>query len=222
MTSEDPLKDGISSVELVSSMGDDLAVVNAARVSMNKHTDEFRERDERLIQFLARNGHWTPFAQVMLKFRIKAPIFVARQWFKHEVGFVRNEVSRRYVKDTPEIYVPNDWRMASADIKQGSLDQTHEHTENIAWLARTCAQTDVKLYESMLKDGVAPEQARMVLPQSMYTEWIETASLAAYARLYRERSQPDAQKEIREYALAMGRLVPSSMIYSWYANVYGG
>lgn len=225
----DPLNDGISSVQLLNHMGDDLMVVNAARVSMAKESHwgidyesgiELRlsERDQRLIRYLARHKHWTPFSHPQVQLRIKMPIFVARQWFKHTVGFTRNEVSRRYVDDTPELYMPNDWRLRAPNVKQGSSDEVLQDTSLFNW----CSPRDVMLacvdmYEAMLGIGVAPEQARMILPQAMYTEFIETGSLAAYARLASLRLDTHAQKETRAYAQAIAAIMYELFPVSWEA-----
>ena len=222
-----PLGDNISSVQLVDHMGDDLMVVNAARVSMAKesgweHDSEslfLSERDKTLISYLARHNHWTPFSHPQIQLRIKMPIFIARQWFKHMVGFTRNEVSRRYVDDTPEVYVPTEWRKRAANVKQGSSDELVETMsmdigggessgEDTVWsFVHTNTWDAIGLYETMIIHGICPEQARMVLPQSMYTEFVETGSLAAYARLCNLRLDPHAQKEVRLYAEAIYQVI---------------
>ena len=186
--------------ELLDSMGGDLAVVNAARVSMNKHTDEMRDRDRRLIHYLAEHGHVSPFFHVMLRCRISAPIFVARQWFRHQIGFARSEVSRRYVADTPDVWTPETVReRPSENIKQGS-GGAHPQEDEVAEVIEQHLELGIDTYEALIARGVAPEQARAVLPQATYTQWIETASLYAYARLCRERMDEHAQQEIRELA----------------------
>ena len=180
--------------ELIDAMGDDLTVVNAARVSFAKEVEEFGERDTRLIKYLARHNHWTPFAHVTATFRVQAPIFVARQLFKHVVGLVANEVSRRYVSDEPLFYQPEEWRGAPENAKQGSdgvvANQGYCHSYH-----EDAIRAADNAYYHMLKEGVAPEQARMVLPQSMMTEWIWTGSLAAFARVCKQRISKDAQAE---------------------------
>lgn len=205
-------------VELIASMGDDLTVVNAARVSFKKHTDVLRDKDIRLIKYLARNGHWTPFAHCMFTFRFKMPIFVARQWFRHTVGFVRNEVSRRYVDDPPEFFVPVSWRARADNVKQGSGGYVGMAAQKGAEEVRQeVEQVTANAYERLLKLGIAPEQARMVLPLSMYTEFYETASLAAYARLCRQRLASDAQAEVRVYAEAVADILQWKCPHSWKA-----
>jgi len=185
---------------LINSMGDDLTAVNAARVSFAKKKDVFDDKDERLIRYLAKHKHWTPFSHIMLQFRITAPIFVARQWYRHTVGFARNEESRRYIRDEPQYFLPDEIRSEpEGNIKQGSGGK---HQRNELWKLRYDGKVRecIDTYRTMIADGVAPEQARMVLPQGVETSWVETASLYAYARLCNERMQSDAQVEIRDLA----------------------
>jgi len=185
---------------LIDSMGGDLTAVNAARVSFAKKKDVMDKKDERLIRYLASHKHWTPFGHIILQFRITAPMFVARQWYRHTVGFARNEESRRYIRNEPSVFHPTNWRSKpEGSIKQGS---GQVHSASIDWEEQYKMLTDsaVDFYNRMIEDGVAPEQARMVLPQATETSWVETASLYAYARLCNERMQPDAQVEIRDLA----------------------
>jgi len=185
---------------LIDSMGNDLTAVNAARVSFAKKKDVFDDKDERLIRYLAKHKHWTPFSHIMLQFRITAPIFVARQWYRHTVGFARNEESRRYIRDEPSVFHPTNWRAKpEGSIKQGS-GSVHDrsHMWEVSYNSITSQALDA--YNRMIADGVAPEQARMILPQGTETSWVETASLYAYARLCNERMQSDAQVEIRDLA----------------------
>jgi len=228
----DPLEDGISKVEFIDRMGDDITVVNAARVSMNKESSWVHEGyldsamsvprnilskgDARLIRFLARNNHWTPFGHVQIQLRIKAPIFVARQWFRHEVGFVRNEVSRRYVSERPEFFVPKTLRKFAANVKQGSSDETVEGYSR-DHLLEQCEQTAEAYLSVIEEEGACPEQARMILPQNTYTEWIETASLAALARVFGLRADSHAQREVQAYAHAIDHLIPGDLATSWSA-----
>jgi thymidylate synthase (FAD) len=215
-----PLGDTVGHVTLIDSMGTDITVVNAARVSFAKESGyadgygKMKEEDIRLIKYLAKHGHWTPFSQPQVQLRIKMPLFVARQWYKHQVGFTRNEVSRRYVSDTPECYIPSVWRKASPNLKQGSLDDTVDICDDVA---RTLMEDTINLYDDLISAGVCAEQARMVLPQSMFTEFVEVGSLAAYARLYSLRSSEDAQKEIRDYANSVGIILRALFPHSWAA-----
>ena len=181
-------------------MGSDLSVVNAARVSFGKKAEfegrvggpnVLSKRDTNLVRYLAKHKHTSPFGHAYAKFHVKAPIFVARQLVKHK--FLRwNEISRRYVDDEPEFYVPEVWRGRSEDKKQGSDGVSHPPM----WLDQTMAQV-LDLYNYMIDDGVAPEQARMVLPQSTMTEWYWSGSLDAFADMCRLRCASDTQYETR-------------------------
>ena len=172
-------------------MGDDLDVVNAAKVSFAKESKEFDDNSVRLIKYLAKHKHMSPFGHCFASFHIKAPIFVARQLVKHK--FLRwNEVSRRYVDDEPEFYEPKEWRGRSADKKQGS-----EGVVNVELALLAAHATALEQYEELLEAGVAPEQARMVLPQSTMTEWWWSGSLDAFADMCNLRCAPDTQLETR-------------------------
>jgi len=207
-------------VELVDYMGSDLTVVNAARVSFNKHVEQFSDGDERLIKFLAEHNHWTPFGHCSLQFRIKAPIFVARQLVKHQVGLTWNEVSRRYVQSEPELFRPESWRANPENKKQGSSE-----TEEIKWLlyyewsvddaVDTFNRRAVELYDKMIDAGVCAEQARMILPQSLMTEWYWTGSLFAFARVCNLRCAKDTQKETREIANLISQHTQEKFPASW-------
>jgi thymidylate synthase (FAD) len=205
------------SVECLDVFGDDLLVVNAARVSFNKESTELVEKDEKLINYLAKNGHITPFFHPQVRFRIKMPIFVAREWFRHQIGFARNEVSRRYVDTTPEFYVPSQFRQRDPNLKQGSKEESVKDSKICKLVMEEVNQHALHIYEGLLKEGLCPEQARMVLPQSMYTEFIETGSLSAYARLCGLRLDPHAQKEIQEYAEAVSSILAEKFPVSWKA-----
>lgn len=213
-------------VEYVDHMGSDLTVVNAARVSFDKHKEEFEDSDEKLIRYLAKNNHWTPFGHPMISVRVTVPIFVARQLFKHKVGMVENEVSRRYVDDTPEFYFPKEWRGRPTNgAKQGSSEETVKRIkffgtvetwdDNISSLYSSHLDACEALYTSMVKGGVAPEQARMVLPQSMYTSWIWTGSLSAFSRIYSLRIDSHAQKETQEIAEMLNNIIEPLFPVSW-------
>ena len=199
-------------VTLINYMGTDLTVVNSARVSFGKKKDKFEPKDKKLIAYLAKHGHWTPFGHVSLQFHIIAPVFVARQLVKHQVGLVWNEVSRRYVDTKPEIYTPKSWRRYVEDKKQGS-------SAEIAWkrwteyesLVKTC----VGAYERMMANGICPEQARMILPQSMMTEWYWSGTLMAFARVCNLRCKPDAQLETRMITDQIDELSSTIAPVSW-------
>jgi len=178
-------------IELIDKMGSDTSIVNAARVSFGKSIKEMSERDERLIKYLAEHEHWSPFAHASMQFRIKAPVFVARQLVKHQVGLVWNEVSRRYVDDDHEFYIPFMWRKRAENKKQGSSDEEVEY--DITPLVQYVKES----YNNLLKADIAPEMARMVLPQNMMTEWYWSGTLYAFARVCNLRNKPDAQQETR-------------------------
>lgn len=250
-------------VKLIDYMGDDLRVVNAARVSFHRESDfvktdeeqddeaakawkemtgepiykrDISEQDQKLISYLAKHNHWTPFSHVQITLREKVPIFVARQRFKHMVGFTYNEVSRRYVDDVPEFYVPDAWRGKPINAKQGSSEEVISDIYNYmayeVYDRYDLGKTDtVKrqydeiiritqgFYQTLIDNGVAPEQARMVLPQSMYTEYYCTGSLAAWARAYRLRIDSHAQKEIQDLARMWQETIGGikELEYSWKA-----
>jgi thymidylate synthase (FAD) len=206
-------------VTFIDKLGSDLTVVNAARVSFSKHKTELDDSDARLIRYLGKNDHWTPFAHPQISLRIQAPIFVARQWWRHIVGVARNEVSRRYVDDWPFLYQPSLWRSRpDGSIKQGSGDDLPKDVqEEMNQVYAEHMHGALESYQRMIKAGVAPEQARIVLPQSMETEWIETGSLAYYARVYRQRVDDHAQVEIRRLAQDVGVIVSELYPVSWEA-----
>lgn len=199
-------------VTLIDSMGSDLSVVNAARVSFHKesewsanvtheHQFQLQEKDAKLINYLAKHGHWTPFGHAFLSFRIKAPIFVARQLVKHQVGLCWNEVSRRYV-DEPLEHTPLNWRFKPTDgAKQGSSGVVDEATAAKAdYLFWGLVEHSEKVYEELLSLGIAPELARAATLLDSMTEWIWSGSLAAFARVCKLRLDPHAQAETREIA----------------------
>ena len=203
-------------VELLRHMGSDYAICDAARVSFNKRAEFYtKEQNEKLIKYLVKHGHWTPLAHTSLTFRIKAPIFVARQLGKHQVGLVWNEVSRRYVDSEPEYFYPLYWRSKAPNVKQGSSDEEIE-------LPGPTYPSDVmsmshEMYRVMLREGVCPEQARMILPQNMMTEWVWTGSLAAFARVCKLRLDPHSQKETQEIAQMISDNIPKEFAASWSA-----
>lgn len=226
----DPLNDTISHVGYYSHMGSDLSVVYAARVSFGKESQAedwatawpgmsvamVSEADQKLINYLAKHNHWTPFGHAQLTLRVKAPIFVARQLVKHQVGLVWNEVSRRYVSDIPEVYIPKNLRLRpEGSIKQGSSDETTELFNDQLQFRLYGA---LKLYNQMVGQGVAPEEARMVLPLSCYTEWMWTGSLAAWLRIINLRCDPHAQSQTRQYGEAFAKIVQALFPASYAAH----
>lgn len=222
-------------VELIDSMGSDLSVVNAARVSFAKKSNWeaqwddlleepvtfLSEKDQKLINYLAVHKHWTPFAHAFLSFRIKAPIFVARQLAKHQVGLAWNEVSRRYVDDEPEFWFPEVWRGKPVNAKQGSegivKEQAFANFIELPVYPKDVVALCLDLYGDMIAKGYAPEQARMVLPQNTMTEWIWSGSLAAFARVCKLRLDAHAQQETREVAQQINDAVPEEFQHSWKA-----
>jgi thymidylate synthase (FAD) len=210
------MPDGVGFVERLEVFGDDLTVVNAARVSFAKESHEFTTNDGKLVKYLAKNGHISPFFHPQIRFRLKMPIFVAREWFRHTVGFSRNEVSRRYVDTRPECWLPvAGIRARDPKLKQGSKHESVENHNELLSKIGEFQKGAVEFYESLLAQNVAPEVARGVLPQSMFTEFIETGSLYAYARLCNLRLDPHAQKEIRDYAEALSSTLNALFPVSW-------
>jgi thymidylate synthase (FAD) len=184
-------------VELLDTMGSDLTVANVARVSFDKHSEDLSDKDVKLINYLAEHDHWSPFAHCFASFRIKAPLMVARQLVKHQVGLSWNEVSRRYVDSEPEFWIPKELRGRAENVKQGSGAPCVQYP--IDWIADHTSNA-LGTYKDLLDNGVAPEQARMVLPLNTHTEWIWSGSLMAFARVCKQRLDPHAQAECREVA----------------------
>jgi len=207
-------------VELLDSAGGDLSIVNSARVSFNKEVEELEGKDEKLIKYLAKHEHMTPFRHNYIKLRCKVPVFLARQLMKHQAGLSWNEVSRRYVDTTPEFYIPEEWRLRPDDgIKQGSgevLDENrnavldHEYQRFIG--------DSIQFFEAMVKRGeIAPEMARMVLPQSMMVDFIWTGNLLAFSHVYNLRIGEGAQKEAQDFAKLLGEAIAPEFPVGWLA-----
>lgn len=207
-------------VTLIDHMGTDLSVINAARVSFDKESalepnGSLSERDRKLLRYLATHGHWSPFTHAMLSFRVKAPIFVARQLAKHQIGLSWNEVSRRYVDSEPELYTPEVWRKRAESVKQGSAE---EAVFEARWVNYELFCEDaLELYRHALECGVCPEQARMILPQSMMTEWIWTGSLYAFHRVCVLRLDSHTQRETQEVAKQIDVICAEKFPESWAA-----
>lgn len=204
-------------VELIDHMGSDLSVVNAARVSFNKESDTVSSKDTKLIKYLAKHNHWTPFGHGSAQFRIKAPVFVARQLMKHQVGLVWNEVSRRYIKTEPEFWSPDYWRQSAENIKQGSSEDATPSQNVVDHMYIDATRHCLDAYKAMLDIGVCPEQARTVLPQSMLTEWYWSGTLMAFARVYNLRCSKDAQVETRDVVKPIGEHMEKLFPESWAA-----
>jgi thymidylate synthase (FAD) len=219
--------------EYMTHSGDDLLVVNAARVSFDKKSVAHKfpdvngvlqtvllDQDVRLITYLAKHNHWTPFAHPQITLRMSAPVPIRTQAFKHKQGFVENEESRRYIKSTPELYVPDEFRKAAESVKQGSAG-VHQRSEYWKKLYIETATDDMDVYESMIRDGVCPEQARFALPQGCMVNWVWTGSLAAYARFYKQRTDPHAQREVQMLAEKVGDIIEPLFPVSWKALTNG-
>ena len=219
MATKITMPDGIGFVELLETFGDDLTVVNAARVSFDKVSTELTEGDKKLIHYLAKHDHVSPFFHPQVRFRLKMPIFVLREYFRHQIGLSRNEVSRRYVDTVPECWVPQPDEIRERDpkLKQGSKSTAVQESDEVWNLMNDQVQSSLRTYDELLKKGVAPEIARAILPQSMYSLVYETGSLAAYARICNLRLDPTAQKEIRTYATIIDTLMRQAFPVSWEA-----
>lgn len=215
---------------LLDSMGSDLTVSNAARVSFGKNRKEFLYKgdprvrpsgrsDEELIQDMAKEEHTSPFGHCFASFHVKAPIFVARQLVKHK--FLRwNEISRRYVDSEPELYYPDVWRGKSEDKKQGSSGTVTMYPEDHLQVDRAEREA-LASYKSLLSAGVAPEMARMVLPQSMFTEWWWSGSLDAFADMCNLRLKQDSQYESRLVAQQISEEMERLFPVAWKSLVKG-
>ena len=203
-------------VDYIDHMGSDVNVVNAARVSFAKEVKGFDiEKDTKLINYLAKHNHWSPLAHTSVSIRVKAPIFMARQFVKHQIGLVWNEESRRYIDDEPEFYKPVVWRSRPENAKQGSSNKVVDG-EAYEWFEMP-VEVALEGYNKMLESGVAPEQARMVLPQNTLTNWIWTGSLVAFARVCKLRLDSHAQKEAQELAQLISDVVAPLYPVSWTA-----
>ena len=202
-------------VELLEVFGNDLTVVNAARVSLGKEVSEFTEKDAKLCKYLADHNHNSPFFHPQARFRLKMPIWMAREWFRHTIGFSRNEMSRRYVDEPPTFHLPAEIRTRAPSKKQGSNDDVHTDNEFLRKCMTESCSDAMTMYKALLEQGVCPEQARMILPQNMMTEFIETGSLAAYSRLCNLRLGPDAQKEIQDVARMVSNLLVDKFPSTW-------
>lgn len=206
-------------VEHIDHMGNDDSVCRAARVSFAKDPAQFTdEQNARLIKYLARHNHWTPFAHAFVTLRFKAPIAIHAQCVKHQIGFAMNTVSRRYVSDEPELFIP-EFRLApEGSVKQGSggvLDKISQVEVQRSYKAH--CDNMINLYNSLIVKGIAPEQARFVLPQGVMTEWVWSGSLQAWARFYNQRSDSHAQQEIQFLAHEVDKIVGALFPVSWEA-----
>ena len=202
----DPLGDGRSSLSLLRFSGSDLDIVNAARVSYNRHSEKFSEADEKILTTLISSGHETPFEQTFLQFHVKLPIFVARQWMRHRVGVSYNEQSARYTKMTQEFYIPREWRSTSAEYKSlGEKEHAQADAATRSVYESTIAQCS-QAYEKLLAMGVVKELARGVLPVSLYTQFVFACNMRSLFHFSELRADSHAQWEIQQYAKGMMKL----------------
>ena len=221
------------SVQLIDHCGSDLSVVNAARVSFAKESEwdtqgdlytgeivgnSLKQQDVKLIKYLAEHRHKSPFNHAFMSFRVKAPIFVSRQLVKHEY-LPWNEVSRRYVTDEPEFYLPTVWRKAAENVKQGSSDEevdvTTKGMDHYEDIPLDATWVSLETYQRLLHLGVCPEQARMLLPQNMMTEWIWSGTLYAFAKMCVLRLDSHTQKETRQVAEGIDKVAKVLYPTSW-------
>lgn len=204
-------------VSLIEKMGNDDSVVNAARVSFANIASNYpAEKNARLIYYLARHGHWSPFAHVFLSFRIKAPIFVARQLAKHQVGLSWNEVSRRYVSIDPEVWIPDAFRKSADNVKQGSSEELIDD-DAVLRDYKKAINLARGTYNALISAGVCAEMARAVLPQGMMTEWVWSGSLYAFHRVVEQRTTEYAQRETKEIATSISYICQEYFPISWAA-----
>lgn len=202
-------------VELIEHAGGDLSVVNSARVSFNKSVDTIESRDEKLINYLASHQHTTPFRHNFVSLRCSVPLFLARQLMKHQAGLSWNEESRRYVDSTPEFFVPEKWRRRpEKSIKQGS---SNEEVEGVSETYNHYIDYTKQVYKNLLQDGVAPEMARLVLPQSMIVNFIWSGNILAFAHVYKLRSGEGAQEEARKFAELLDNAIQPCFPVAWEA-----
>ena len=209
----DPLQDGKSSIELIDYMGSDIDIVNAARVSFSKQVDKLSEKDEKLIHYLIKHRHTSPLRGVVFKMRVVAPLSIGRQWWKHVVAsshvenqLQHNEQSLRYVEVEPEFYIPKEFRAQSQSNKQAS-DGVVENQEDCLRVYESVCEYAANSYEFLIKQGVARELARNILPPAQYTSWINTMSLQAMLHFVSLRLGKGAQSEIVRYAECMEQMI---------------
>ena len=207
------------SVELMSNTEKgDLLVVNAARCSFDKqHHVFYEDKDEKLINYLAEHGHLLPFRHPVATLRFRCPIFVLRLLGKHQVGFSWSEVSRRYITSPPDYHLPSEWRTKAENVKQVSSSDMNKESRKFTEDAYRLAESSLVYYEHLLEQGVCPEQARMVLPQSMYTTTVTTGTLLGWHHLYKLRTEEHTQLETQEFAKAIGTIMQELFPVSWKA-----
>lgn len=204
-------------VELLDYMGSDFKICSVARISFARKAEEFTpEQNERLINYLAKYGHWSPFSHVHVSLAMQAPIAIKAQCDKHTVGFASNTESRRYISHPPELFLPTFRTKPDGSVKQGSGGE-HPDNDIIREAYHALAHECLELYNGMIAQGVAAEQARFILPQGVETNWVWTGSLYAWARFYNLRTDPHAQKEIRNLAYMVEDVIAPLYPVSWKA-----
>jgi thymidylate synthase (FAD) len=216
-------------VTYIDHMGSDKSVTDAARVSFKKESNLYtKEQNDKLIHYLAKHKHFLPFRHPQVSLHIKAPIFVMRQIDKHQVGFSTSEVSRRYVDEPPEMFTPDKWRKRAENVKQGSGEGDVGTVPYGPFVRRSVEEATLSLYEhamhlyeALLEAEVAPEQARMILPQAMVTEQYKTGSLLGWYHLVSLRKDPHAQKETQILAEQVENIIQDLFPVSWGALVNG-
>jgi thymidylate synthase (FAD) len=206
----DPLKDGISSIELVRASGSDLDVVNAARVSAGKRIFKMEDRDKKLIRYLIEHNHTSPLEHNQLVYRIKTPIYIQREWMRHRIGVSYNEISGRYGKLPREFYMPKQWRIQDPNNKQSSVPADIERKEDVIKMyTKSLDQASIS-YQEMLDAGVCRELARGVLPVCLYTQFIFTCNLVSLFHFVKLRADTASQWEIQQYAKGILKLARPS------------
>lgn len=206
ITKIDPLKDGISNVELIRAGGTDLDAVNAARVSYGAVSTELTERDKKLIRYLLKHEHTSPFEHTQLVYRIKVPMYITRQWMRHRIGVSYNEISGRYAEIPLDFYIPKNWRIQDPNNTQGSIEAIRDTDEANRQEYLASIEAAKKAYTKLLSEGVCRELARGVLPLCTYTEFIFTCNLVSLFHFVRLRGDSHAQWEIQQYAMSLLKL----------------
>lgn len=216
----DPLGDGISCVELIDWMGDDTSIVRAARVSYQRDNEQAGlPRDEKLIRYMLSHAHGTPFEHTSVTIHVALPIFVARQWIRHRIGWSFNEVSRRYTSEDIQVWIPDQLREQDKKNKQGSVGSIAfgDQTQYLIDELRSYCEAGVRLYNQMVKENVANELARICLPLNLYTRWYATANVRSIMHWHTLRADPHAQLEVQVYANAVCKIMEDLYPITWKA-----
>lgn len=194
-------------IGLLDHMGSEVTITNAARVSFGKMKEVFDDKDEKLLKYLIENKHMTPFEHVQFQFSVHCPLYVRSQWHRHRAGWSYNEISRRYTEVDMEFYIPQNLRKQSTDNKQASMDEAIDNNDTMVDAYQACINECYATYEKLIANGVCREQARGILPQTMFTTFWATVDLRNLLHFIELRDDDHAQKEIREYAKAMKKLI---------------